>query len=495
MTDAQEILQPLLTALSGQWRLTASPTGVRVDGADGTHAAEVAWAEGQHRQAVELLAAQPPGIRLGSDAEGRLNIAAEVVDGRLLLRQVPEASTRLSRLADRACLSALAGQLLDATVRSGRNILVCGPQLSAVELICGIVAGGSRGVGYGGGWPLPWPQVDDVSRVRDLGADRVAVVSGDAATAAKAMGGLTGVAAWIDSTRLDRAMMRFELAAGGVVPVLAALDLCVVMARGGQPRVGQIWEFVADEDSYQGRLLFSTGVDPAPQALTPVAQPSFLQGLAAAGDGAVAEELRHAAPAAAQTRPQPAAPAVHVVRTAPTAQAAQTNATVPAPRAPVVPSISNIASALDPEAPPPGWELDQLGAEDEPIDEEDDATAGHHDADGAAMAATYGLAPPPRPAGAASEPGLTRGFAEALARARDRDAQLQESLSRPDHGPDDLDEEDDAGSAADNHGRADDAAAATDEAQVDEPEAGQDLDGAPTTDMDGDSEEVGFSRD
>jgi hypothetical protein len=64
-------------------------------------------------------------------------------------------------------------------------------------------------------------------------------------------------------------------------------------------------------------------------------------------------------------------------------------------------------------APPPGWELDRLGEEDWADDGSSPSNA-----EDAAMAATFGLAPPPRPVGYKGE---AVSFAELLKRTKERD--------------------------------------------------------------------------
>ncbi len=433
MNENHHTLEALVKALGDGWRLTASATGVKVEDSTGIYAAEIAWSEDQHRHALSLCK-DTQYINLP-------HLHVEVFGEYLLLRRRPQSTRRLGQLVSAGWLSDLAAQFLDAALSTKRNILVCGPQIRAMEFSSAMLAGGDRAMTYGEGWPMPWAQLRTIKDARAFGGDRCAVLHGGADIAAQALGGMQSVVAWIDSTRIDRTMMRYELAAGGVVQVLASLDLLVVLSTGAVPRIEQVLEFTPSDDSYQGQLLFSTGIAPAPQTLTPLQQPSFINDLSACGHQAVAEELRHATAAptpqtASSITAQTSLPAAPVI-TDPRDGEVPLSTLEPhveytvrheKPDTPTV-TTEQAVYTVHPDAPPPGWELDQLGDDVVDANDQDNHAPQEQGPDASLMAATYGLAPPPRPNGVVSTKGVTTGFAEALARAKERDAQLQDSLA------------------------------------------------------------------
>ena len=100
-------------------------------------------------------------------------------------------------------------------------------------------------------------------------------------------------------------------------------------------------------------------------------------------------------------------------------------ATLAAPSPPAENVPRAVTEALR-HAPPPGWELDQAGGEQFTAD-----AASASNAEDAAMAATFGLAPPPRPAGYKGE---TVSFTELLKRAKEREqTDVAEQLPSPPH--------------------------------------------------------------
>jgi len=238
----------------------------------------------------------------------------------------------------------------------------------------------------------------------------------------------------VESRRIDRLLMRLELAADeraanagqGPLAILAGLDLVVVASQTGGVRVREIAEIAMSEAGYQPRLLFTSNLPPVPTALVPVAVPQFVDELHQAGFAVLADELRHAAhsvergpavlsPSPREERVEPARPMVSAPRTRPVL--------VPTSVEPA----GFVPPRLDPslaDAAPPGWELDRLPAEDiVGLD------TGPRTAEAATLAATFGLAPPPPPPGVmpmsaetlTSMSGEGSSFAEALKRARVRD--------------------------------------------------------------------------
>jgi hypothetical protein len=203
--------------------------------------------------------------------------------------------------------------------------------------------------------------------------------------------------------------MRFELGAGeaaATLSVLAGLDLVVVVSAEPSLRVTEVAEMALVVDGYRPRLLFASGLPPVPMALVPVAAPGFAPELAQAGFGVLADELRHAVP-----EPRQSEPAVGN-EPQPRVEAMPRRARAPAVEPSAAPPLG---PGLD-DSPPPGWELDQLGAE-LPSELDDGRTTS---ADDAAMAAAYGLGPPPRPSGVRPLASQGRTFQDALRRAREQ---------------------------------------------------------------------------
>lgn len=439
--DLDTLLQPLLEMTSRGCRLVARPGWVSLDCVGGPARVEVSWGELEHERALGALLSSP--VRL---AEGTTVVA---LAGYLILQSAPDPLRRTDDLVSEGWLSPLAARVVTHAVGLGRNVLLVGPRLVCAELAAAILTEGKRPAMIGGpAQPSPpgWPLFADVAAARTYGADRVGAWSLDATALTEVMSELCGVVGWIDARRLDRGLVRFELAGdknggGGPLRVLAALDLVVVVADEPSPRVREVTEIVLHDDGYRPVTLFASGQPPVPTALVPVAAPSFLPELDHAGHSVLADELRHAVGASSEEGRDLIVPASVLV--------AESSEIAPAPPDPpdpidaLEPEISHISvhpqpfgaprpPAPDPsleDAPPPGWELDQLG--DEEIAAE---VAAISDPDAAVMAASYGLGPPPRPA---SVPEGVDGpfdgtFADALERARERDAQLRAELEHAD---------------------------------------------------------------
>src|SRR6185295_15737113 len=79
--------------------------------------------------------------------------------------------------------------------------------------------------------------------------------------------------------------------------VVAGVDLVAVL-QAGATRMREIAEITMAADGYRPQLLFSTGVAPSPLSLVPLAAPTFIDELGAAGFGVLADELRAVVPLA-----------------------------------------------------------------------------------------------------------------------------------------------------------------------------------------------------
>jgi len=429
-----QVLGPLLSAFARERLgfLTARPESVVLEDARGLHKLALSWDAAAHQAAWDSLA--EPAAADATTVVRRMGTT-------IVCAHVPAEALTLAACVQDGLMSSLAAQCLDAAVSLGRNVLIVGPRACAWELIAALVGSGIRPALAGRTAelvPKRWAHVKSLAQARNLGPDRLAAWSIGPASIARLMGSYSGVVAWSPAVRLDQALMRFEAAIERRTPhvstplqVLAAIDLIVLVGRTPERiRVRGIYEIRLAEDGYRPTPLFVSGLMPAPDALVPVATPSFVDEIALLSDPVLADELRHAVPSAAQ---EPA-PFVPEAEAEPQVERERMR---PAPRvrraaAPLVPSIVTRRTAPPPrpDAPPPGWELDQLS--DDQLQEMAPAAG---TSDDAAMAAAYGLAPPPRPAGVTAATPQNPGFEEALSRARLRDQQAEkdeETSSVPD---------------------------------------------------------------
>lgn len=508
MTNARADLEFLIGQLAEARgvRLTARPGRVVIDHRDGTKALEVEWTEERHATALAAFG--------GGASEGGTSgaVIAKRVGDAIVVTRGPDANRRIDDVARDGTLSSLAGRFLDAALASGRNIVVAGPWLAAVDLVWALVAGGSRPAALDAtDLPLPagWMRAKEAWDLTSYGADRIAAWSRDVYDLGHLMSTTSGLVGWLDARRLDRVLVRYEAAIDSALPhaqsplqVISGLDIVVVVRSSGSntaPRVQELAEITMSADGYRPQLLFSTGLPPSPTALTPLAAPSFLDELAASGFGVLADELRAAVPRrsasvghrhaepedieeispeayARDNGPIPGGPRgvhrhdplnirdalprndmgrgdtgrgefgprgdtgrgdfaprgdmsrgdmAHGGRPDPLSIRDALRATLAAP-APAAENVPRAVTEALRHAPPPGWELDQAGGEQFTAEA---ATASN--AEDAAMAATFGLAPPPRPVGYKGE---TVSFTELLKRAKEREqTDVAEQLPLPPH--------------------------------------------------------------
>ena len=389
--DLENLLAPLLDVMErgAYLRLVARPGRVDGDRAEGSTTIDVAWSAAQHADALAQVQAN---TRLSHG--GTVNAYGDL----LVLVRPPDVLWRLDDWVRQGWLSSLAARTLSAAASVGRNILITGPWAQGVQLCASIAAEGRRPALLGtarDAVPAAWPLFAAPEDVRHYGADRTAAWSLSAGEVAAAMGRQSGLVAWIDAGRLDRALVRFEagigsFAAGQPAPlhVLAGLDLVVIATHAGGPRLREIAEIILVADGYRPNLLFASGMAPAPSALVPVAVPSFVDELAQAGHSILADDLRHAAGTA-----RPAAPvgrqSIEVAEPALAPRSSPAAATRAAPRPPQAMEAAGPPTVIDSE---PGWELDKMLTDDFP---EGLPAAGT--VEEATLAATLGLGPPPRP--------------------------------------------------------------------------------------------------
>jgi hypothetical protein len=153
--------------------------------------------------------------------------------------------------------------------------------------------------------------------------------------------------------------MRFETALekharNSPLHVLASLDLVIAVDNTG--KVTDIVEIALADEGYALKPLFMSSE--IVSALKPVAAPSFVTEMSTVGQHTLASDLKYAA-GAGNFRPSPGV---------------------------------EMKPAIDYDMQPPGWELDQLN-------EDFEQSSTSLSEDDALMAATYGLAPPPKPRG------------------------------------------------------------------------------------------------
>jgi len=296
----------------------------------------------------------------------------------------------LVQLAEHHTLSLLAARFLDAALGTGRNLLFTGPLSGCLPVMAALVAQSeSPGVFSAA---VHRPQQGEAEPLPAAHPDRLAAWQQGPEGVAEALLQHVGVVAHLPAGRLDRCLMRLELALakGTATPplaVLAALDVVVVVTPtgDGRSRVSEIYEIVMAEDGYRPAPLFLAAPTPAGEALVPQRAPSFLPALRATGQGALAAELAAAeVPASAAPGPQFRAPP------------APEPSDIPRPRAPAR------AAAAPKPASAPGWELDQDDALAPELPQgalvfADLLAEAHDDQPDMEADDSVGLEPPPRP--------------------------------------------------------------------------------------------------
>ena len=234
-----------------------------------------------------------------------------------MLQRAPDPLRRVESLAQEGWLSALSARVLTHAVGLGRNLLLVGPWAPSVALMAAILADGQRVAVVGSRYdalPDSWARLQDGESVRLYGADRVGAWSLDAHRLGHLMAQCSGVVGWMEARRLERALIRLESSvaaegrSSGPMHILSSQDLVVQLALvGGEPRVQQVTEIALAEDGYRPRPLFAVGVGAMPNALVPIALPSFLGDLSAVGQGVLVDDLRHAV----GNVPGPQSPPIH----------------------------------------------------------------------------------------------------------------------------------------------------------------------------------------
>lgn len=329
---------------------------------------------------------------------------AQPVGSAIVLTAMPEGS--LAPWVEGGGVSELAAEFLGHMLALGRNVVVTGPLLPAAHVMTALVLG-HRVAWVGAGSTVParpeWLHLEHPEQGPLVGAERLVTWGAEASHCALVLSRGSSVLAWADGGRVDRvlALLEWEWDRGLRPPGVVGVDGVVVLSPEGH--VQAVFEVGAADVSARPQPIFRRGLDPVPEALVPCGVPTFLSDLAERGATTLVERFLALAPAS----PPPPPPTVAEFEAPPVSSPPLEEALTPAPAAtrwePPVPT--------GPEEPP-GWELDRLHqlAEDIPA-------SGVDSAEEAILAATYGLAPPPRPT---SAPDSGR-FEETLKRVRTRD--------------------------------------------------------------------------
>ena len=407
------------------------------------------------------------------DEEREPRVAVIELDGAWVLLPVESTHPSLDGLVERGALSPMVAGLLDAAVALGRNVLIADRANGVPELALALGERGTRPALISPDWlaaPECFTRLEGQGEADLLGADRTVVTRVGTEEAAEVLVACSGVVATVEATRLDRALMRLELglveeygADQAALGMLAGVDLVVVMRPSGNRQVELVGEIVLDDHGYRPQVLASRGLGDLSEALVPVARPSFLGELEALGAHALVDDWAAVEVADDGFEEDEASDPYHVVAEPPyipepelepeaerkpswkdyieaaRADATQVIPSIDIPKAsdvaplnlgPVLPPPTGMVVKAEPgeeaqdsveplietlaEDVDPGWELDRLAEGEMSVN--DSEGGGQEDA---IMAAAYGLAPPPIPAGMApvADPSLGPHLEEARRRA------------------------------------------------------------------------------
>lgn len=325
------------------------------------------------------------------------------VGWRCVARVLPTPLPDPDDLARRGVIAPLAARLLRAAGECGRNLLLVGEREPCWQIALAL-CGGAAAVAarLAPDMPMP-PGWFDVATPQDgwIGnGERTVHMTGDTQDLVRFLLASRGCVGWMPAQRLEQALMRFEIAAHpleGPLAVPAGIDLTVVVARTAQQQIKVIAvnEIVLAAPVYRPMPLFQLGGGAFAEALTPCAVPTFGGELRTRGHDVLMDELVRAVPES------PAAP-----RQAPPSQPPPAEPPVDASPIPSLPSMVSLPPDPGPdmviepvaEAPEhePGWELELIMAQGGVPSEDDGAGP---NAEAQEMAASFGLGPPPRPAG------------------------------------------------------------------------------------------------
>ena len=427
VTEAESPLQRLaeFAADSPYDRLVLRPGRVTADGPMGMEVVDFKWDLETHSAAMEAFSRS---VEYGDW------LASWVGDGLVMKRVTPSENT-LEDWVSAGLLSSLAARMIAGSLASGRNVLIAGADSAAAGLALALGEQSLRPALMGGHdvpTPSHWVRAHTLQDIAQLGADRLVVVGGRDGGVVDALFSHNGVIASIDSRRLDRALMRFELALAQKVgadqaplAVLASIDLVIVLDSLGSGHVAEVVELQYGEAGYCPVVLMCRGVEPMPEALVPIQAPGFLDELASLGLEGMAADYQNALPPEIAVPTEPEVPAYAAEPEPDPEPVYEIQIPIAEPKRMRLPKMGAVTMRANPadlrngvvlpppgmgppgqgyakepaptplvereDVPPPGWELDQLP--DELVGEETHIGS----SDDAVMAATYGLAPPPAP--------------------------------------------------------------------------------------------------
>ena len=421
----EKVLEPLFEAMHTHQltRVVARPGTVTGDGLGGVGTLELEWSDQLHQELMNLL--EEP-ILLDNGA------SLEHVAGQIVVRMVPEPEGALAAMIEEGMLSEMAGSVLTAALVLGRNVVLTGPSQATVPLCVGLLGDGERPAVMGlGGMVAPqtWPHLSDLGEVQVLGPDRLGIWCAPAETLVEILFASSAVVGCLDGGRTDRALRRLEnaMASVGMASpanrLTAGVDLIVTLAWNDGFRCQEIVEVMEGADECTTRAIFASEEEEGEPMLVPVGCPSFVEELRTLGLGRLADDLLFVGDSGGAGVSGGEVEARFIEPFEPLGveppDVALDPVTVEAPQVevdvsrtmPRRPSYS--PDSLDDDLGAPGWELEQISGE---LEIEEDAPAGS--SDDSIMAATYGLAPPPRPQGVRTpeDPGFKRALEEAKVR-------------------------------------------------------------------------------
>ena len=413
----------------------------RLAGADGVWRGPDAELAAAPQQAAAVHAAlQVPHV-VGGEGLHRDAVARRLGPAVQLVR-VPGANEAAAREALASACPPVVFELVAATLARGGNVLLAGPSALCQPLAWALLQRATRPalLQPADGGPTPCPPgalaLGNVREAAAAGANVIAALAQTPAAVVAALGEGLGVLAHLEAQNVGRALMRLEAAVppgrDATLAVLSGVDLVVGVGPAAPLQVAEVAEVVLTDHGYRPATLFARGPRLRGAGLEPRALPQNLDGLVEAGFDALVQQLRAICPAPgsapvgaphahaageATGAPDPfddddeadqawEARLAAAAAPAPTPVAAPSS-TAPRSRPSAAPSPTRAAAIAPVGELHPGWELDQLP--DEAVAEPAPPVAGPTQSIGApgeaeeaaVLAASFGLAPPPRPSATA----------------------------------------------------------------------------------------------
>lgn len=348
-------LRPLVDALQPGDRLTARPSCVLLERPEAMEPLQLPWPIELHRSVLEAI---------GTPVEVCPGVVASTVRGTLtLVRAWTSECDALARYT-RQLESDPLFNTLNSIASLGRNVLFAGKWVHAYRLFHVLLDVAHRpGCFDDASIPAPaeWVRFGDPEELAIVGPDRSTLWRCGPAEVARYARMGSALFAWIGASRLDAALIAYEAGFDRVTPrmnsqlqMLASIDFVVTLDRSSG-ELQDMAELVVEEGGYRPRLVSRSA---------PVVNPT-------SADGVDFTEPVNPPETALVQAPNESALRVHQ----------------------------------------PGWELDQI--ESTEFDPTDHAPP---NVDESSFAASFGLAPPPRPPGVRGET-----FNDILKRMREKE--------------------------------------------------------------------------